>query len=477
MQSGQWKIEACPVAGRWIAGDQWIDVDNPATGETIGRVPALGAAETRLAIDAAEAAMVDWAAQTGKHRAAILRNFFDLMMAHQEELACLLTEEQGKPLAEARGEIAYAASFLEWFGEEAKRLYGDVVPSYASDKRLIVVKQPIGVVGCITPWNFPSAMITRKIGPALAAGCGVVLKPALQTPFSALALARLGEEAGLPAGLFNIVTGRATEIGRELTENPKVRKISFTGSTEVGAKLFAQSAPTIKKLSLELGGNAPFIVFDDADLDAAVQGAIMSKFRNAGQTCVCANRFYVQDGVYDAFIERFAAAAEALVIGDGADKATQVGPLIDQAAVEKVREHVADASAKGAKLVCGGPSDRGGRFYRPTIMRDVDSSMLVANEETFGPLAGVIRFSSEQDVIAQANATPFGLAAYFFARDLGRVWRVAEALETGIVGVNTGIISTELAPFGGVKQSGLGREGSRYGIEDYVEMKYICMGF
>lgn len=471
------KREACLIGGEWVSGERWIEVDDPATGAVIGRVPRLGAAETRRAIDAAEQAMGPWSRLTGKERSRILRRYHDLIMARQEELAALLTQEQGKPLAEARGEIAYAASFIEWFAEEAKRVYGDVIPSHAPDKRIVVLKQPIGVVAAITPWNFPAAMITRKIGPALAAGCGVVVKPASQTPFTALALGALAGEAGLPAGLLNVVTGSAAEIGDTLTASDKVRKLSFTGSTEIGAKLYEQSAPTIKKLSLELGGNAPFIVFDDADLDAAVAGAIQSKFRNAGQTCVCANRIYAQAGIHDAFVERLAAATAALKVGAGAEAGTEIGPLIDDKALAKVREHIGDATAKGARVLTGGmPHARGGRFFTPTLLTGATAEMLVAREETFGPLAPVFRFRDEDDAVAQANATPFGLAAYFYARDIGRIWRVAERIEAGIVGVNTGLISTELAPFGGVKASGLGREGSRYGIDDYLEIKYLCLG-
>ena len=471
------KREACLIGGEWITGDKWIDVDNPATGAIIGRIPSFGRDIAAKAIAAAERAMPAWAAKTAKERANVLRRFFDLMMQNQEELAQLLTLEQGKPLAESRGEIAYAASFLEWFGEEAKRVYGDTIPGHQADKRIVVVKQPIGVVAAITPWNFPSAMITRKIAPALAAGCAVVVKPAAQTPFSALALGVLAEAAGLPAGLLNIITGSSTEIGAEFTENPVVRKISFTGSTGVGAKLMAQSAPSIKKLSLELGGNAPFIVFDDADLDAAVEGAIMSKFRNAGQTCVCANRIYAQASIYDAFVEKLVKATNALKVGDGAVEGTMIGPMIDDNAVAKVDEHISDALAKGAKILTGGGRHAlGGRFFAPTVLRDVTSDMIVTREETFGPLAPVIRFETEEDAIRMANDSEFGLAAYFYARDLGRVWKVAEAIEAGIVGVNTGIISTEVAPFGGIKSSGLGREGSHYGIEDYLEIKYICMG-
>ena len=472
----QLKREACLIDGQWVTGDRWIDVDDPATGRIIGRVPSLGASETERAIAAAERAMKGWAARTAKDRATVLRRYFDLMIKHQDALAAILTEEQGKPLAEAKGEIAYAASFIEWFAEEAQRVYGDVIPGHAADKRIIVLKQPIGVVAAITPWNFPAAMITRKIGPALAAGCGVVVKPASQTPFTALALGVLAQEAGLPDGLLNIVTGSSTEIGGVLTASPVVRKLSFTGSTEVGAKLYAQSAPTIKKLSLELGGNAPFIVFDDADLDAAVAGAIQSKFRNAGQTCVCANRIYVQDAVHDVFVEKLARATEALKIGPGDQKGVEIGPVIDDKAVAKVEAHIADAVSKGATVVTGGErSPLGGRFFTPTVLSGVTADMIVTDEETFGPLAPVIRFTDEADAIAQANDTPFGLAAYFYARDLGRIFRVGEAIEAGIVGVNTGIISTEVAPFGGVKASGLGREGSKYGIEDYLEIKYLCL--
>ena len=470
------KREACLIGGEWVTNEHWIDVDDPATGKVIGRVPRMGAAETERAVAAAEKAMGPWAARTAKDRAVVLRRYFDLIMAHQDQLAALLTAEQGKPLTEARGEIAYAASFIEWFAEEAKRVYGDVIPGHAPDKRIIVLKQPIGVVAAITPWNFPAAMITRKIGPALAAGCGVVVKPASQTPFTALALGVLAQEAGLPDGLLNIVTGGSTEIGGVLTSSPVVRKLSFTGSTEVGAKLYAQSAPTIKKLSLELGGNAPFIVFDDADLDAAVAGAIQSKFRNAGQTCVCANRIYVQDGIHDAFVEKLSSATAALKVGPGDGASVEIGPVIDEKAVAKVEAHIADAVSRGATVVTGGHRHAlGGRFFEPTVVTGVTREMIVTEEETFGPLAPVIRFADEADVIAQANDTPFGLAAYFYARDIGRIWRVAEGIEAGIVGVNTGIISTEVAPFGGVKASGLGREGSKYGIEDYLEIKYVCL--
>ena len=466
------------VGGRWVAGERRLAVTNPATGALIAEVADTTAADTRTAIDAAAAAMPAWAAMPAKARAAILRRWFDLIMANQEDLARLMTAEQGKPLAESRGEIAYAASFIEWFAEEAKRVYGDVIPAPHGGQRILVLKQPVGVVAAITPWNFPAAMITRKVGPALAAGCGIVVKPAAQTPLSALALAVLAEEAGLPAGLLSIVpTSDARGVGEEMTGNPLVRKLSFTGSTEIGKLLYRQSADTVKKLGLELGGNAPFIVFDDADVDEAVKGAIASKYRNAGQTCVCANRLYVQAGIHDAFVARLADAVRALKVGDGAAPGIEVGPLIEEAAVEKVERHIADATAKGARVVCGGArSALGGTFFEPTLLVGVTAAMAVAQEETFGPLAPVFRFEDEADVVAQANDTRFGLAAYFYARDLARVWRVAEALEYGIVGVNTGLISTEVAPFGGIKESGVGREGSRYGIDDYLEIKYVCMG-
>jgi succinate-semialdehyde dehydrogenase/glutarate-semialdehyde dehydrogenase len=469
--------EACFIDGVWIDNaNAWIDVDDPATGETIGRVPDLGAEHAQAAIDAAERAMPAWAALTAKERANILRRWYDLIMAHQELLARLLTREQGKPLAEAKGEIAYAASFIEWFAEEAKRVYGEVIPGHIADKRIVVLKQPIGVVAAITPWNFPAAMITRKLGPALAAGCATVLKPAEQTPFTALALAVLAEEAGLPKGLINIVTGDGPTIGKVFTDSPTVRKISFTGSTEVGAILYRQSAPTIKKLSLELGGNAPFLVFDDADVDAAVAGAIASKYRNAGQTCVCANRIYVQAGVHDAFVAKLVEAASKLKVGRGEEEGVQIGPLIDDDAVAKVKAHVADVLAKGGKVLTGGrPHALGGRFFEPTVLDGVKPGMIILKEETFGPVAPIVRFETEEEAIALANDSEFGLAAYFYARDLSRVWRVAEAIESGIIGINTGLISTEVAPFGGVKLSGLGREGSRHGIEDYLEIKYLCM--
>jgi succinate-semialdehyde dehydrogenase / glutarate-semialdehyde dehydrogenase len=471
--------QACYVDGAWMPATAHgaIDVDNPATGEVIGTVPKLGRAETRQAIDAAARAFPTWRAKTAKERAGVMRRWFDLMMANQEDLAQLMTTEQGKPLAESKGEVAYAASFLEWFGEEAKRIYGDTIPPHQPDKRIVVIKEPIGVVACITPWNFPLAMITRKAGPAIAAGCSVVLKPASQTPFSALALAELAERAGLPKGVFNVITGAATEIGAELTANPVVRKLSFTGSTETGKLLMAQCAGTVKKVSLELGGNAPFIVFDDADLDAAVDGAIMSKYRNTGQTCVCANRLLVQESVYDRFASKLADAVKKLKPAPGGEPGSTQGPLIDDRAVQKVEQHISDATSKGARVLVGGKRHAlGGRFFEPTILTDVTSAMAVAREETFGPVAPLFRFRSEADAIALANDTEFGLAAYFYGRDIGRIWRVAEALEYGIVGINTGIISTEVAPFGGVKESGIGREGSKYGLEEFLEIKYLCVG-
>lgn len=467
------------IDGQWVPADSGatLPVINPATGELLGTAPNMGAAETRRAIAAGAAAMPAWAAKTAKERAAVLRRWHDLMMANQEDLAVLMTAEQGKPLAEARGEVAYAASFLEWFAEEGKRLYGEIVPGHQPDKRIVVLRQPVGVVAAITPWNFPAAMITRKVGPALAAGCPIVVKPDPQTPYSALAMAVLAERAGLPKGLLGVVVGSATEIGGEMTSNPTVRKVTFTGSTAVGIKLMTQSAPQLKKLSLELGGNAPFIVFDDGDLDAAVQGAMASKYRNTGQTCVCANRFLVQAGVYDAFTEKLAAAVRGLRVGNGLAGPTDQGPLINEQAVAKVERHVADALAKGATLALGGKRHAlGGTYYEPTILTNVTPDMLVAREETFGPLAPLFRFETEAEAIAMANDTEFGLAAYFYTRDLARSWRVSEALEYGIVGLNTGIISTEVAPFGGMKSSGFGREGSRHGILDYTELKYVCMG-
>ena len=471
--------QQCFIDGTWVDADdrRTLEVTNPASGAKLGTVPHMSAAETRRAIDAAARAQPAWAARTAKDRANILRRWSELMLANQDDLATLMTAEQGKPLAESRGEIAYAASFLEWFGEEAKRIYGDVIPGHQPDKRILVLRQPVGVVAAITPWNFPSAMITRKAGPALAAGCTFVCKPATQTPYSALALAELATRAGVPAGVFSILTGSATEIGGELTSNPIVRKLTFTGSTGVGKKLMAQSAGTLKKLSLELGGNAPFIVFDDADLDAAVDGAIASKYRNTGQTCVCANRLLVQDGVYEAFTAKLVEAVARLRIGDGLAGPTEQGPLIDAKAVAKVEEHIADALARGAKLAFGGKRHTlGGTFFEPTILTGVTPKMMVAREETFGPVAPLFRFGTEAEAIAMANDTEFGLAAYFYTRDLARSWRVQEGLEYGIVGVNTGIISTEVAPFGGMKESGFGREGSKYGILDYTELKYVCVG-
>ena len=467
------------INGEWrdALSSDVITVTNPANGEVLGSVPKMGAEETRDAIQAAHRALPAWRQLTAKERAAILRRWFDLMMANQDDLARLMTLEQGKPLAEAKGEIGYAASFIEWFAEEGKRIYGDTIPGHQADKRLIVIKQPIGVTAAITPWNFPAAMITRKAGPALAAGCTMVLKPASQTPFSALALAELARRAGIPDGVFSVVTGSASAVGNELTGNPLVRKLSFTGSTEIGRQLMAQCAQDIKKVSLELGGNAPFIVFDDADLDKAVEGAMASKFRNAGQTCVCANRLYVQDGVYARFAEKLQQAVEQLHLGDGLQAGVTTGPLIDEKAIAKVQEHIADAVGKGARVITGGKVDAlGGNFFQPTILVDVPDGAKVAKEETFGPLAPLFRFTDEADVIRQANDTEFGLAAYFYARDLSRVFRVGEALEYGIVGINTGLISNEVAPFGGVKASGLGREGSKYGIEDYLEIKYMCIG-
>ncbi|WP_170560717.1 NAD-dependent succinate-semialdehyde dehydrogenase [Ruegeria atlantica] len=472
--------QAAKVGTRWISitdVTDTIDVTNPATGAVIGKVPNLGAEETATAIAEAQTAQKAWAARTAKERSQILRRWYDLMMENQDDLGAILTAEQGKPLAEAKGEIAYGASFIEWFAEEARRAYGDVTPGHAPDKRIVTIKQPIGVVAAITPWNFPNAMITRKAGPALAAGCSMVLKPASQTPFSAIALAILAERAGLPDGLFSVLTGSARGIGGEMTSSKIVQKLTFTGSTEIGALLYAQCAPTIKKLGLELGGNAPFIVFDDADLDAAVEGAVIAKFRNNGQTCVCANRIYVQAGVYDAFAEKLAAKVATLPTGNGFDEGIIFGPLIDQAAVKKVTEHIADATAKGATVTLGGKAhELGGTFFEPTILTGVTSEMAVATEETFGPVAPLFKFDAEAEVVAAANKTEFGLASYFYSRDLARVWRVSEALEYGMVGINTGLISTAEAPFGGVKMSGLGREGSRHGLEDFMELKYLCMG-
>ncbi|AMR81201.1 NADP-dependent succinate-semialdehyde dehydrogenase [Cupriavidus nantongensis] len=468
--------QQCLIDGRWIDGERRIDVTNPATGERVGQVPQLGAEETRQAIEAANRALPAWRARTAKERSALLRKWFELIMANQEDLARIMTAEQGKPIAEARGEIAYAASFIEWFAEEGKRVYGDTIPAPVSNQRIVVTKEPVGVCAAITPWNFPAAMITRKAGPALAVGCTMVVKPASQTPLTALALAALAERAGIPAGVLSVVTGSASAIGGEMSSNALVRKLTFTGSTEVGRVLMAQTAATIKKVSMELGGNAPFIVFDDADLDAAVEGAIVSKYRNAGQTCVCANRIYVQSGVYEAFAQKLVAAVAALKVGNGMDDGVRIGPLIDDKAVAKVEEHIADALGKGARLLQGGQRHAlGHSFFQPTVLADVAPGMLVAREETFGPLAPLFRFDTEDDVVAMANDTEFGLASYFYARDLGRVWRVSERLEYGMVGVNTGLISNEVAPFGGVKQSGVGREGSHYGIDDYLVIKYTCM--
>jgi succinate-semialdehyde dehydrogenase/glutarate-semialdehyde dehydrogenase len=472
----------CLIGGAWCGADggATFPVGNPANGELLAEVPDMGAAETRRAIAAADAAWPAWRNRTAKERSAVLRKWFELMLAHADDLALLMTSEQGKPLAEAKGEVAYAASFIEWFAEEAKRVYGDTIPATQADKRLIVVRQPIGVCAAITPWNFPAAMITRKVAPALAAGCTVVVKPAEQTPLTALALAELAQRAGFPPGVFNVVTGSAAsapKIGGELTGNPTVRKLSFTGSTEVGRLLMAQCAPSIKKVSLELGGNAPLIVFDDADLDAAVEGALASKYRNTGQTCVCANRLLVQDGIYEAFAARLAEAAKKMKVGAGTEAGVLQGPLIDQQALAKVEEHVADALAKGARVLTGGRRHAlGGTFYEPTVIADVTPDMKCAREETFGPVAPLFRFKTEAEAVALANATEFGLAAYFFSRDVARCFRVGEALEYGMVGVNTGIMSNEVAPFGGVKQSGIGREGSKYGIEEYLEIKYLCFG-
>ena len=469
----------CFVNGEWIdaADGRTSTVTNPATGEKIATVPVLDGKATQAAIHAAAAAFPAWAARTAKERSVILRRWFDLMMANQQDLARLMTAEQGKPLAEAAGEIAYAAGYIEWFSEEARRVYGDVIPGHSADKRILVLRQPVGVVGAITPWNFPAAMIARKAAPALAAGCTFVCKPAAQTPLSALAMAELGQRAGIPAGVLNIITGKASEIGAELTSSPIVRKLSFTGSTGIGKLLMTQSAATLKKLSLELGGNAPFIVFDDADLDAAVQGALASKYRNTGQTCVCTNRFLIQQGVYEDFAQRLVSAVGKLKVGDGLKGLTDQGPLIDMAAVNKVEEHVADALAKGGKILTGGKRHAlGGQFYEPTVISGASKSMLLAREETFGPVAPLFSFATEPEAIAMANDTEFGLASYIYTRDLARSWRVSEALEYGIVGLNTGLISTEVAPFGGIKESGFGREGSKYGILDYTELKYVCVG-
>jgi succinate-semialdehyde dehydrogenase / glutarate-semialdehyde dehydrogenase len=467
------------IGGRWCDADSGatLKVNNPATGGILGTVPMMTANETRRAIEAAKAAFIDWRRKPAKERSVLLRRWHDLIMSNVDDLGALMTAEQGKPLAEAKGEVAYAASFIEWFGEEAKRVYGDTIPSPWNDRRLVVIKQPIGVCAAITPWNFPAAMIARKAGPALASGCTMVARPATSTPYSALALAVLAERAGIPPGVLNVLTGSSKEIGGELTTNPDVAKITFTGSTEVGRLLMKQSSSTVKKLSLELGGNAPFIVFDDADLDAAVEGAIISKYRNAGQTCVCANRLYVQAGVYDAFAEKLVAAVAKLKVGNGFEPGVQQGPLIDEAAVEKVEEHIQDAVSKGGRVLLGGKRHALGQtFFQPTVLANVTPQMKVAKEETFGPLAPLFRFETDQQAIEMANDTEFGLASYFYSRDIGRIWRAAEGLESGMVGINTGLISNEVAPFGGVKQSGLGREGSHYGIEEFVEIKYLCFG-
>jgi succinate-semialdehyde dehydrogenase/glutarate-semialdehyde dehydrogenase len=466
--------------GAWVNGATTFDVTNPADGVTIGSVPNLGAKEAEAAIAAASAAFPAWAAKTGKERAAVMRKWFDLLIANADDLAALMTAEQGKPLPEAKGEVMYGASFVEWFAEEAKRVSGDVLGSTWSDKRMVVIKQPIGVCAAITPWNFPIAMITRKVAPAIAARCTIVIKPAEQTPLSALALAELAERAGLPAGVINIITAdsqKSIEVGKVLCSSPTVRHLSFTGSTPVGRILMQQSAPTVKKLGLELGGHAPFIVFEDADLDAAVEGAIASKYRNAGQTCVCTNRFYVHESVYDKFVEKLSAGAAKIKVGNGFEQGVHQGPLIDDQAVAKVEEHVSDALAKGAKVLTGGKKHTlGGHFYEPTVLSNVSNGMKIMHEETFGPVAAVVKFKTEEEAVAAANDTEFGLAGYFYSRDIGRVWRVAEKLEYGMIGINTGLISNEVAPFGGVKQSGLGREGSKYGMDEYLEMKYLCMG-
>jgi len=471
--------QQCYIDGAWVDADDksTLAVYNPADGQQIGTVPKMGVAETRRAIEAANAALPAWRAKTAKERSTILRKWFDLMMAHQEDLAILMTIEQGKPLAESRGEIVYGASFIEWFAEEAKRVYGDTIPAPAVDRRIVVIKQPIGVCAAVTPWNFPNAMITRKAGPALAAGCTMVIKPASQTPYSALALCELAERAGIPKGVLSVVTGSAGPIGKELTTNPIVRKFTFTGSTEVGKLLMEQCASTVKKVSLELGGNAPFIVFDDADVDSAVEGAMASKFRNTGQTCVCANRMFVQEGVYDEFAKKLGEKVAAMKVGNGLENGVMQGPLIDMKGVEKVEEHIADALEKGARVITGGKRhEKGGQFFQPTVLAEVKTNMKVTHEETFGPVAPLYRFKTEDELLKLANDTEYGLAAYFYSRDVGRVWRIAEGLESGIVGINVGIISTEVAPFGGVKESGIGREGSKYGMEEFLEVKYLCLG-
>ncbi len=466
------------IDGEWVNGDKTFVVTNPATGDIIAEVADLSISEVKSAIEAAHTAQPQWAALTGKERADFLRSWFDLLVANADDLAQILTAEMGKPLAEAKGEVLYGASFIEWFAEEAKRVYGDTIPGHQHDKRIVVIKQPVGVVGSITPWNFPNAMIARKVGPALAAGCTFVARPAELTPLSALAMAALAERAGIPAGVFNVIpSSDSAAVGKEMCASPLVSKITFTGSTRVGKILLSQCADSIKKVSLELGGNAPFIVFDDADLDAAVEGAMIAKYRNGGQTCVCANRIYVQASIYDDFAERLKSAVAKLSVGDGAEPGTSIGPLISEAAVEKVEQHIADALKKGAQVTQGGKRHELDRtFFEPTVLTGANAKMLVAHEETFGPLAPLFKFETEDEVIALANDSEFGLAGYFYARDIARVWRVAEKLETGMVGINTGLISTEVAPFGGVKQSGLGREGSKYGIEDYLEIKYLCFG-
>lgn len=471
--------DRCYVGGAWAAADsgETIPVTNPATGERIGRVPMMGAPETARAIEAARTVWPEWRARTAKERAAILRRWSDLMLRNQDDLGALMTLEQGKPLAEAKGEVAYAASFIEWFAEEARRVYGDTIPAPNPDWRIVVTREPVGVTAAVTPWNFPAAMITRKAGPALAAGCPMVVKPATATPLSALALAELADRAGVPAGVFSVITGRSSEIGREMTSNPVVRKFSFTGSTGIGKQLMGQCAGTVKKVSLELGGNAPFIVFDDADLGAAVEGAVASKFRNMGQTCVCANRLLVQDGVYEEFTARLGQAVSAMKVGNGLDEGVVQGPLIDAAAVEKVEEHIADALDKGARVVVGGGRHPlGGTWFEPTVLADVTADMKVAREETFGPVAPLFRFEAEDEAVAMANDTEFGLASYFYSRDVGRIWRVSEGLEYGMVGVNSGLLSAAEAPFGGMKESGIGREGSYQGLDEFLEVKYLCMG-
>ncbi len=471
--------QQCYIDGAWVDADDksTMTVNNPADGVPVGTVPKMGGAETRRAIEAANVAWPAWRAKTAKERSSILRKWYDLMMANQEDLAILMTVEQGKPLTESRGEIAYGASFIEWFAEEAKRVYGDTIPSPVADRRIVVIKQPIGVCAAVTPWNFPNAMITRKAGPALAAGCTMVIKPASQTPYSALALCELAERAGIPKGVLSVITGASGPIGKELTGNPLVRKFTFTGSTEVGKVLMQQCATTVKKVSLELGGNAPFIVFDDADIDSAVEGAMASKYRNSGQTCVCANRMFIQEGVYEQFAKKLGEKVAAMKVGNGLENGVVQGPLIDMKGVEKVEEHIADALAKGARIVTGGKRhEKGGSFFQPTVLADVTPGMKITHEETSGPVAPLYRFKTEDELIKLANDTEYGLAAYFYSRDIGRVWRIAEAIESGIIGINVGIISTEVAPFGGMKESGIGREGSKYGMEEFLEVKYLCMG-